>query len=281
MSTRPTHAPDPVAVVRQHARTSQLLGVDFVPVYRRAGSEAEARGAPQAVEVEVEAKPVRTPTTEAGARPSPLASGRDAHAVRAALDAIRARYEADAPHQHFTTDHHTIVWDDGDPASRLMFIGEAPGADEDRIGRPFVGKAGQLLDRMITAMGLMREEVYITNVLKTRPPGNATPTTDEVALCAPYLFDQIAAVRPEVIVTLGLTASRAVLRNEATMGSMRGVWTEFKHPDEFSHPGLCVPVMPTFHPAFLLRQYTEENRKKVWSDLQEAMKRLGLAPKRG
>lgn len=186
------------------------------------------------------------------------------------LEAIRKRYEEDAPHQYFVTDHHCIVFGDGDPCARLMFIGEAPGAEEDRVGKPFVGRAGELLNKMITAMGLSRPEVYITNVLKTRPPNNATPTLDEARLCAPYLFDQIGVIQPQVIVTLGLPATRLILGTDQTMGALRGKWAMFKHGP------VTVPVMPTYHPAFLLRSYTKENREKVWSDLQKAMERLGM-----
>jgi len=187
------------------------------------------------------------------------------------LEAIRKRYIEDAPHQHFVTDHHCIVFGDGDPCARLMFIGEAPGADEDRIGRPFVGRAGQLLDKMIVAMGLTRQQVYIANVLKTRPPNNATPTLEEAQLCAPYLFEQVVAVSPLVIVTLGLPATRLVLGTDLSMSALRGRWATF------THKGFTVPVMPTYHPAFLLRAYTAENRGKVWSDLQQAMGKLGMS----
>jgi DNA polymerase len=138
------------------------------------------------------------------------------------LDELRQRYEREAPHSRFVTDHHSIVFGEGDPCARLMFVGEAPGAEEDRTGRPFVGRAGQLLDRMIHAMGLSREDVYIANVLKTRPPNNATPTTDECAACAPYLFEQIMIIRPEVIVSLGLPASRTLLTSAAPPGHRPG-----------------------------------------------------------
>lgn len=187
------------------------------------------------------------------------------------LEAIRKRYIEDAPHQHFVTDHHSIVFGDGDPCARLMFIGEAPGADEDRVGKPFVGRAGQLLEKMIVAMGLTRQQVYIANVLKTRPPNNATPTLEEAQLCAPYLFDQVVAVSPLVIVTLGLPATRLVLKTDLSMSALRGRWASF------THKGVTVPVMPTYHPAFLLRSYTPENRGKVWSDLQQAMSKLGMS----
>ena len=188
-----------------------------------------------------------------------------------AMETLRARYESDAPHQHFVTDHHSIVWGEGDLGARLMFIGEAPGEDEDKSGRPFVGRAGQLLDKMIAGMGLKREQVYIANVLKTRPPGNATPTESESSLCAPYLIEQIAIVGPEVIVTLGLPATRVILRSMATMGSLRGTWANLTLPD-----GRLVEVMPTYHPAYVLRSYTEEVRGKVWSDLKLVKARLGI-----
>jgi DNA polymerase len=188
------------------------------------------------------------------------------------LEAIRKRYIEDSPHQHFVTDHHSIVFGDGDPCARLMFIGEAPGADEDKVGKPFVGRAGQLLEKMIIAMGLSRSQVYIANVLKTRPPNNATPTLEEAQLCAPYLYDQVVAVAPLVIVTLGLPATRLVLKTDQSMSALRGRWASF------TYKGFTVPVMPTYHPAFLLRSYTPENRGKVWSDLQQAMTKLGMSP---
>ncbi len=273
-------ASNPVRVIRQSALTSSLLGVDFVPVYRSAGAgEMPHADAPPPAPTSPPA-PTPPPDTAPARSPagrSPVLSGHDPAPVRARLAAIRARYEKDAPHNAFNTTFNQIVFDDGDPTSRLMFVGEAPGADEDRVGRPFVGRAGQLLDKMIQAMGLRRQDVYIANVLKTRPPNNATPTQDECALCLPYLHEQIEAVRPEVIVTLGLTATRALLQTDASMSQMRGRWTAWQHPRAAS--GLSVPAMPTFHPAFLLRQYTPENRGKVWSDLQEVLKRLGLPTK--
>lgn len=264
--------------VAQAAEASRLLGVDFVPVYRttRPGDGTPPPAPPTPV-----APAEAQPAAPAPAPAAPDAAHPERARRRAALNAVLERYERDAPHQHFVTDHHRIVFDDGDPCADLMFIGEAPGADEDRIGRPFVGRAGQLLDKMITAMGLSRPAVYIANVLKTRPPNNATPTLDEARLCAPYLFEQIAIVRPKVIVTLGLPASRLLLNSTDSMASLRGVWAEFPPP-----LGAIVPaprmdpvaVMPTYHPAFLLRAYTPDNRAKVWSDLQKVMVRLGLTP---
>ena len=204
------------------------------------------------------------------------------------LGALRARYEADAPHEAFVTDFNSIVFGEGDPEADLMFVGEAPGEQEDKTGRPFVGRAGQLLEKMIIAMGLTRETVYITNVLKTRPPGNATPTKDEADACAPYLIEQIRIVRPRVIVTLGAPASHTLLETSAPMRDLRGRFHEFPPSSGegagFGVSGMAgaglepIALMPTYHPAYLLRSYTEENRRKVWSDLQQVMGRLGLKP---
>lgn len=273
------------------ADTARLLGVDFIPIARRQTGDSPV--------TEIEAKP-QTGRASGALEPSAVsiasgddgAEGLEPDARRARsqrlLDQLRERYETDAPHQHFVTDHHSIVFGEGDPCARLMFIGEAPGAEEDKTGRPFVGKAGQLLDKMIVAMGLKREDVYICNVLKTRPPGNATPTGREAELCKPYLIDQVRIVQPEVIVTLGLPASKTVLATEATMGSLRGKFAKVRFsPDEgvlaaaqsLASGGFEVPVMPTYHPAYLLRDYTPENRKKVWSDLLQVVKLLGLTPR--
>lgn len=261
-------------LVRQHAQTSRLLGVEFVPVFGRS-SDAVVRTEDSAIE----SGPARTADIADADPPevvvlpvSPNRSKRDPAAVQRRLDQLRKKYETDAPHQHFVTAHTNIVFGEGDPCARLMFVGEAPGAEEDKTGRPFVGRAGQLLNKMITAMGLKREQVYIGNVLKTRPPDNATPTSDEVRLCAPYLFEQIGIIDPEVIVTLGLPATRALLDSVDSMSRLRGRWAQFNAPT-----GRGIAVMPTYHPAFLLRSYTTENRAKVWSDLQQVMTRLGMA----
>ncbi|MBL8620604.1 MAG: uracil-DNA glycosylase [Myxococcales bacterium] len=164
-----------------------------------------------------------------------------------------------------------IVFGVGPALAPLMFIGEAPGADEDRQGEPFVGRAGELLDKMIEAMGWGRGDVYIANVLKCRPPGNRNPEPDEVAACRPFLDAQIQAVRPRIIVTLGRPAANVVLGNDAPISALRGRFHE--------HRG--VRVMPTFHPAFLLRQ--PERKRDAWSDLKQViaeLERLGVAPPR-
>lgn len=157
-----------------------------------------------------------------------------------------------------------IVFGVGNPKARLMFVGEAPGEDEDLKGEPFVGKAGQLLTKMIEAMGLRREDVYICNTVKCRPPNNRNPEPDELASCEPFLKAQLAAVKPEAIVTLGKFAAQALLRDETPVSRLRGQWREYEG----------IPLMPTFHPAYLLRSPGEKG--KVWEDLKQVMKKLEL-----
>jgi DNA polymerase len=158
-----------------------------------------------------------------------------------------------------------FVFGEGSSASGLMFIGEGPGRDEDLKGRPFVGRAGELLDRMLGAIGLARDQVYIANVVKCRPPDNRTPAGPEAQRCLPYLRRQIELVRPKVIVTLGATPLRELLGVQAGITRVRGQWQRL---DMLGG----IPVMPTFHPAYVLRQYTQEVRRAVWGDLVAAKK---------
>lgn len=159
-----------------------------------------------------------------------------------------------------------IVFGVGSPSARLMFVGEGPGRDEDLLGEPFVGEAGKLLDRMILAMGLKRAEVYIANVVKCRPPRNRDPEPDEIEACEPFLRAQLRIIRPEVIVALGRHASQSLLRDKTPISKLRGRWCTYEG----------TPLMPTYHPAYLLRSPAE--KKPVWEDLQQVMGRLGLAP---
>lgn len=149
-----------------------------------------------------------------------------------------------------------------------MFIGEAPGEEEDRTGRPFVGRAGQKLDEIIKAMGMRREEVYIANVLKSRPPQNRTPLLHEVEACAPFLREQIRVISPWVIVALGGPATKMLLQTETGIMRLRGQWGTYADGD------VRIAVMPTFHPAYLLRNYTPDTRRKMWSDMQAVVQRL-------
>ncbi len=157
-----------------------------------------------------------------------------------------------------------LVFADGDPNARLMFVGEGPGADEDAQGLPFVGRAGQLLNNMIAAMGLQREQVYIANVVKCRPPGNRTPEPDEGNTCSPFLFRQIDVVRPEVLVALGATAATYLLGTRQPLAGLRGR----------VHSVRGTKLIVTYHPAYLLRD--PRQKKEAWADLQIAMRELGL-----
>ncbi len=161
------------------------------------------------------------------------------------------------------------VFGEGDANAKIFFIGEGPGENEDLTGRPFVGRAGQLLDKMIVAMGLKREQVYIANIVKCRPPQNRVPAPDEVATCTPYLERQLGIIRPRVIVTLGRPATAYMLNDpKLTMGRARGHWHQWRG----------IKLMPTFHPSYVLRSYTPETRRAVWSDLQQVMQEIGQAP---
>ena len=152
----------------------------------------------------------------------------------------------------------------GDPTTRLLFVGEAPGFDEDRLGEPFVGKAGQLLNDIIKAMGLRRGEGYIANIVKCRPPQNRGPNPAEAGACMGYLERQIDVVKPEVLVALGSVAAKNLLKNDSSIGRLRGRFHDYRG----------IPVMATYHPAYLLRN--PEEKRKVWEDIQLVMARLGL-----
>jgi len=173
-----------------------------------------------------------------------------------------------------------IVFGVGNPKAELMFVGEGPGADEDEKGEPFVGRAGQLLNNMIKAMGITREDVYIANIVKCRPPGNRTPERDECETCSPFLMRQIAAIKPKVIVALGATAAKTLLAMSASMIQLRGRFYDFKPAGVRSNDpewdGCKLAV--TYHPAFLLRDPRQKG--EAWKDLQMVMKELGMkAPK--
>jgi DNA polymerase len=153
----------------------------------------------------------------------------------------------------------------GNPAAQLVFVGEAPGADEDQRGEPFVGRAGQLLTEIITkGMGLRREDVYIANVIKCRPPGNRNPEPDEVATCEPFLIRQLELIKPRVVVALGKFAAHTLLQTKTPITKLRGQWFEYRG----------IKLMPTFHPAYLLRN--PGDKRLVWSDIKAVMGELAL-----
>jgi DNA polymerase len=157
-----------------------------------------------------------------------------------------------------------IVFGEGSPDAGVVFVGEGPGADEDRSGRPFVGRAGELLTRMIAAVGWRREDVYICNIVKCRPPENREPELDEIASCRPYLERQLLGIAPRAIVSLGKPATSTLLGRPIAITKARGIWQEWRG----------IPVMPTFHPAYLLRNYTRETRQAVWDDLRAVRARV-------
>ena len=156
-------------------------------------------------------------------------------------------------------------------------MGEGPGADEDAQGRPFVGRAGKLLDKIIEACGLKRSDVFICNILKCRPPGNRDPKPDEIINCLPYLQRQLETINPEIIVALGAHAAKTLLDTNKPIGQLRGQFHEY-------YTGMGRPpikLMPTYHPAYLLRNYSQDNRKRVWEDMKKVLEELGLPiPKR-
>jgi uracil-DNA glycosylase family 4 len=234
------HPQDEVAAlaraIRARVEDDARLGVHGYP---RAG-----RGAP----------PGRTEA--AGVVPS----GRGAEA----LGALRAEI-GDCRRCKLAPHRTNLVFGVGNPAARLVFVGEAPGADEDVKGEPFVGRAGQLLTEIITkGMGLRREDVYIANVIKCRPPGNRNPEPDEVATCEPFLIRQLELIGPEVIVALGKFAAQTLLRTKTPITKLRGQWGDYRG----------IRVMPTFHPAYLLRN--PGDKRIVWADIKVVMTELGL-----
>lgn len=157
----------------------------------------------------------------------------------------------------------TIVYGSGNPRAELVFVGEGPGEEEDKTGVPFVGAAGQLLTKMIEAMKFSRDTVYICNVVKCRPPGNRNPEPDEIQACEPFLKAQLRVIKPKVIVALGKFAAQTLLREDMAITRLRGQWRSYEGID----------LMPTFHPAYLLR--SPDEKKKAWMDLQEVMRKLG------
>jgi len=177
------------------------------------------------------------------------------------LDAL-AGFAAGCPRCKLSSKRTHLVFGQGNPRAALMFVGEAPGADEDAQGLAFVGRAGQLLTKIIEAIGLARDDVFIANVLKCRPPENRNPEPDEVEPCLPYLREQIRLIAPRIIVTLGTFATQAILESELSIGKLRGRF----------HPLGPVRVMPTYHPAFLLR--SPERKKDVWEDMKKVREAL-------
>jgi uracil-DNA glycosylase len=212
------------------------------------------------------------PASAAAAAPaSPGAAPLDLQRKQAALAELQTRAIVCRKCPHLAAARKNVVFGVGDVDSPLMFVGEAPGSDEDERGEPFVGKAGQLLTKIIQTMGFTRHTVYIANILKCRPDtpgqfvGNRKPTAEEMKTCLPYLLAQIDLIQPKVIVALGATAVEGLLGKTAGITRLRGQWQEFR----------AVPVMPTYHPAYLLRNQALGEKRKVWEDMLHVLERLG------
>jgi len=258
-------------ILKQHVKTDALLGAEAVPM-------GEPTGLPMATAGGGAGADGRTPqpasANTAGGSSVSYSTGAVALTVLTRDEKIDALKQMDEQEVSQCTacvlceSRTQTVFGEGDPDAPILFIGEGPGQNEDEQGRPFVGRSGDLLSKQIEAMGFDRSQIYIANVVKCRPPKNRTPLAGEVAACSGYLKRQIATIRPKVIITLGGPAAKLVLNVDQGITRIRGTWYEYTGVNP------PVPVMPTFHPAYLLRQYTKENRAKVWSDLKKALKRL-------
>ncbi len=245
-----------IASLQGYLRDLRDTGVEGLP----AGSVFPAvRGAVPSLQVEhppvAAAEPLRTESTIVPV-PAVQVGG---------IDGVRQEL-GDCRRCGLAATRTNLVFGAGSSAARLVFVGEAPGGDEDQQGIPFVGEAGQLLTKIISAMGFRRDEIYICNVLKCRPPQNRNPHPDEIQQCHPFLLRQLQAIGPEVIVALGTFAAQTLLRTKEPISKLRGVFHDYHG----------IALMPTFHPAYLLRN--AGMKREVWEDMQKVMKRLGVEP---
>jgi len=251
--------------VREEARRIVAAGRAHVEEWLEEGVEGidPAALAAAAVGPDTGASVRVPPIAEHTPAPAPAADTAPRSGAPATLESVRAEL-GDCRRCPLCEGRQQIVFGDGDPEADLMFIGEGPGEQEDRRGMPFVGRAGELLTQMIEkGLGIPRTSVYICNIVKCRPPNNRTPLPGEVAACKPFLDGQIDAVAPRAIVALGKPATALLLGRDVAITRERGQWREYRG----------IPVMPTFHPAYVLRQYTESNRRAVWQDLKAALER--------
>jgi uracil-DNA glycosylase family 4 len=208
-----------------------------------------------------------------GEAPAPAAGPElSAEAKASAFAELRQRAMVCVKCEHLAAARKNVVFGVGDINAKLMFVGEAPGADEDKQGEPFVGRAGELLTKIIQTMGLSRDSVYIANILKCRPDtpgqasGNRKPTLEEMQTCIPYLHEQIDLIRPKVLVALGGTAVEGLLGKTAGITRLRGHWQTYRG----------IPLMPTYHPAYLLRNQAPSEKRRVWEDMLQVMEKLGM-----
>ena len=271
------------AAIRQ-LQDMKAQGVRFVPVSSEglAGLNAAPRAvtrptpAPAPLPViapkppEPKAAPVVTPSVLA--TPAPALPSLSPEAKSAAFAELRQRAMVCVKCPHLASSRKNVVFGVGNIDAQLMFVGEAPGADEDAQGEPFVGKAGQLLTKIIQATGLQRGDVYIANILKCRPDtpgqsaGNRKPTPEEMQTCIPYLHEQIDLIRPKVLVALGATAVEGLLGPTVGITKLRGNWQTYRG----------IPLMPTFHPSYLLRNQSMAEKRRVWEDMLQVMEKLAM-----
>ena len=259
-----------VAEVRAHLEYQRALGVTVIEVPQVTAAPAVVRPAVPVRETPArpapamprEPAPERKPAAVSPAMPAAQAAAPSMQP--ATLEAIRAEM-GDCRRCKLEKGRKTIVFGEGDPKAAIVFVGEGPGFEEDQQGRPFVGAAGQLLtDIIVKGMKVRREDVYICNIVKCRPPENRNPEPDEVAACIGFVKQQIAAIKPKVIVTLGNVPTQNLLNTKQGITKMRGAWQEYEG----------IPVMPTFHPSYLLRSPGE--KKWVWVDIQSVLRKLGM-----
>lgn len=247
------------------ADVAVLQRIALLPIPGREPSPIEKSSASEVPQIEKsvpEEAPLKIPEQ---ARTQELAAATETY------EELRARVLVCTKCPHLVAFRHSVVFGVGNPRAEVMFVGEAPGADEDMQGEPFVGRAGELLTKIIQTMGYQRSEVYIANVLKCRPdippgtPGNRQPTPTEMATCLPYLRQQIELIQPKLMVALGGTAMRGLFGKDEPMKLMRGRWHEFG----------SIPVMATFHPSYLLRNQALSLKRQVWEDMLQVLERLG------
>ncbi len=267
-----------IPALREWLRNERRLGAGHVAVSRVCARPPAAPEAP-AADPRERARPavrVATPLLLPDDAELPAICDRELSEAEArqALGQLDEGYAQGCTKCGLHAGRQRVVFGEGAARPPIAFVGEGPGAEEDRQGRPFVGRAGQLLTRMIAAMTLTRDQVYICNIVKCRPPGNRTPTDQEVEACWPYLCRQLAIMRPNVIVALGRPATQTLLQTRTPIGRLRGEFQDFPPPGRH-HPGLpTTKLMPTFHPAYLLRSPGE--KAKSWEDLKQVMQFLGI-----
>ena len=287
--------PDPLTVHAVLARFDRALGLDVSPRPLHGSRDSSGVTEPRTV---VHVKDVVHAPTDvravvaapAGARVQVVAPAgvRDARVATTSLAPAGSREERMARLAEIESRHAAtcqlcavsgakgkLVFGEGAPDAEIMFVGEVPGEPEERAGRPFMGPAGEKLDEMIRAMGLTRADVYIASVIKSRLPGDRAPTPEDIAACGPYLLEQVLAVQPRVLVTLGGPATKWICGVDAGISRIRGTWQSWTPPAGASCPSIS--VMPTYHPSYVLRTYTRQVRAEVWSDLRAVLARIGRA----